>query len=307
MQFLASFIMKGRMQAMMLASSSALLSLLIPPLSIVSSASVSLVTLRRGASEGLYVLIFALLATGLLSALTLGNQYYAVVYGLVFWLPVWLISILLRESRSLVLAIEIAALLGVAGVLVFYLYHPEPAQFWRLVLVAMLEMMQQMQADFPLEAFKKSAEVMASYMTGYMAASVTISSVFGMLMARWWQALLFNPGGFRTEFLALKGHAWPAVATIAIMAASALSSGWLGELCVNLRPILAVLYLFVGIAVVHSLLANLNAGYYLVPMLYVTLLVSLRFTSVVMDLLVLCGLTDTWLNLRNKFSNHPAA
>lgn len=307
MQALAAFIMKGRMQAMMVASVSALLSLMVPPLSIVSSASVSLVTLRRGAGEGFYALVFSLLATGLLSTLTLGNYYYALVYCLVFWLPVWLVSMLLREGRSLILAIEIAALLAILGVLGFYLVVAEPAQFWRTILLAMLDMMQQVQPDAPLEAFKKSAEVMANYMTGYMAASIAISSLLGLLMGRWWQAQLYNPGGFRAEFLALRGHAWPAVATIVVIAVSFLPTGWLAELCTNLRPILAVLYLFVGIAIAHSVLATMNGSHYLVPMLYVTLLVSLRFSSVVMDILMLCGLADTWLNLRKKFSNNTVA
>ena len=43
------------MQAMLVASSLALLSLMMPPVSVVSSATVALVTLRRGAYEGLYV------------------------------------------------------------------------------------------------------------------------------------------------------------------------------------------------------------------------------------------------------------
>lgn len=292
---------------MMVASVLALLSMLVPPLSIVSSASVSLVTLRRGGREGLQVLVFGLLAAGLLSALVMGGYQYALVYGLVFWLPVWLISILLRESRSLILTIEVAALLGVVGVLGFYLSVPEPTQFWRTILGAMLEMMQQLQPDFPLEMFKKSADVIASFMTGYMAASIVTSALLGLLTARWWQALLFNPGGFGAEFLALRGRGWLALASVAVIALSMVTTGWLGELCMNLRPMLAVLYLLVGIAVAHSVLARMNGSEYWVPMLYVTLVVSLRFTSVIIDVLVLCGLTDTWLNLRNKFSNQTAA
>ena len=54
MGFLASYIMRGRLQAMIVASTLALLSLIIPPVSVVSSATVALVTLRRGAVEGLY-------------------------------------------------------------------------------------------------------------------------------------------------------------------------------------------------------------------------------------------------------------
>ena len=97
MNFLAAYIMRGRMQAMMVASSLALLSLILPPVSIVSSASVALVTLRRGANEGLFVLVCACLSAALLGFFLFGNFQFALLYGLVLWLPIWVISIVLRE------------------------------------------------------------------------------------------------------------------------------------------------------------------------------------------------------------------
>jgi hypothetical protein len=121
-QFLAAYIMKGRLQAMTVAAALALLSLAFPPVSIVSSASVALVTLRRGGKEGLYVLLCGCLAAAVLSVfLKIGYQ-FALLYGLVLWMPVWLISIVLREGKHLGVAIEIAVLLGIAAVLGFYIY-----------------------------------------------------------------------------------------------------------------------------------------------------------------------------------------
>ena len=99
MNFLAAYIMRGRLQAMMVASSLALLSLMMPPVSIVSSASVALVTLRLGASEGLYVLLCSSVAAGVLGLVLLGNYQFALAYAAVLWFPVWLISIVLREGR----------------------------------------------------------------------------------------------------------------------------------------------------------------------------------------------------------------
>ena len=116
MNFLATYIMRGRMQAMIVASSLALLSLMMPPVSVVSSATVALVTLRRGGFEGLYVLVCSSLAAGILGFLATGNYQFALLYVMVLWLPVWLISIVLREGQHLSLAVEIAILLGIIGV-----------------------------------------------------------------------------------------------------------------------------------------------------------------------------------------------
>ena len=67
MQLLASFAMRGRSQAVMLVTVLAMLSLLFPPLSILSSSVVALVTLRKGATESGLVLALAGLACGLLA------------------------------------------------------------------------------------------------------------------------------------------------------------------------------------------------------------------------------------------------
>ncbi|MGZ8189233.1 MAG: hypothetical protein ACXWTN_10775, partial [Methylosarcina sp.] len=110
---------------MIVASTFALLSLKFPPISVLSSAAVALVTLRRGASEGFYVLISSGIAAGLLGFFVIGNYQFALLYGMVLWLPVWLISIVLREGRHLSLAVEIAILIGVVGVVGYYLFNDE--------------------------------------------------------------------------------------------------------------------------------------------------------------------------------------
>jgi len=301
-QFLAAFIMKGRMQAMMVASTLALLSLPFPPVSIVSSASVALVTLRRGSLEGLYVLICACLAAALLSMFLLGGYQFALMYGLVLWVPVWLISIILREGRQLAVAIEIAVMVGIAGVLVFYLYQPEPAQIWRGVLTVMIQPMLEARPDVSVEMINQSADIFAHIMTGIIAAGTVSGLLLGLFLARWWQAALYNPGGFRQEYLALKGHAPLALLTLAILTVALLASGLIAELCWNALVILFVLYTFIGTAVLHCSFAAMKGSRFMVPFLYATLLIIPH----VMAAVALCGLTDTWLDLRNKLKPNGA-
>lgn len=288
----------------MVASILALLSLPFFPVSIVSSATVALVTLRRGALEGLYVLVGACLAVALLS-LFLGSYQFAVLYGLLLlllWIPVWLVAIVLREGKRLTFALEVGALLGVAGVLAVYLFHPEPAQIWRELLPAMAQLMQQAQPDFPVTLDKEATEVLAHLMTGNLAAGGVIALFFELFLARWWQALLYNPGGFRAEFLAVKGHAQLAIATTAMAAGYWLASGTVAEACRNMLSVLVVLYIFIGIAILHSVLAAMKGRDYLVPLFYVTLLII----QPIMGLVGLFGLIDTWLDLRNKFKPNGA-
>lgn len=302
MKFLASYIMKGRLQAMTVAAALALLSLAFPPASIVSSASVALITLRRGAKEGLYVLLCACLAAGILSLLLNIGYQFALLYGLVLWIPIWLISIVLREGKQLAVAIEIAVLIGVIGVLGFYLYQDQPAQVWAGVLAVMMQPMLEANPDIPADQIKQSAQAFAHFMTGAIAAGSVYGLLFGMFLARWWQATLFNPGGFKAEFLTVKGHTQFAIATLLLLAIASLASGVVAELGWNLVLVLFVLYTFIGTAVLHACFAAMKGSRFMVPFLYLTLVLIPH----VMVLIAFCGLVDNWLNLRNKISNKTA-
>ena len=284
---------------MIVASSLALLSLMMPPVSVVSSASVALVTLRLGAFEGLYVLLCSSGAAAALGLLLLGNYQFALAYAAVLWLPVWLISIVLREGRHLSLAVEIAVLLGVVSVIGYYLYNPEVAVVWKTLLTQMLP------ADSPaaVEDVKHTIDVMAHYMTGVVAAGTVFSLLFGLFLGRWWQANLYNPGGFRQEYLSLGTQPRLAIGSIAVIAAASLSSGILAEVSWNVAILLFVLYTVIGTAVLHTLFAATKLARYTVPMFYITLFLIPHALLPV----ALVGLADAWLNLRKNKSNQSNA
>ena len=293
MNFLATYIMRGRVQAMIVASSLALLSLMMPPVSVVSSAAVALVTLRRGAFEGLYVLICSSLAAGLLGFLVLGNYQFALLYVIVLWLPVWLISIILREGRHLSLAVEIAILIGIVGVIGFYLYADDPAAMWKAVLLQMIP------ADAPVADIQRTIDILVHYMTGVVAAGSVFGLLFGLFLGRWWQANLYNPGGFRQEFLSLDTKPRLSIGSIAVVAVALASPGVISEIAWNISILLFVLYTVSGAAVLHTVFLGKKLARFMIPMLYITLFLIPH----AMLLVALIGLSDPWLNLRKKKSN----
>jgi len=291
--FLAEYIMRGRMQAIIVASTLAIVSLVMPPVSIVSSASVALVTLRRGVTEGLIVLACSITVAALLGFFLLGNYQFVLLYGVVLWVPVWLISFILREGRYLSLAVEIAVLLGVLGVVGFYLYDSDLASMWKAMLVQMVP------PNAPVEDVQHTLDTLSHYMTGIVAAASVFGLLFALFLGRWWQALLYNPGGFRQEFLSLKTHPRLAVGSIVVVVIASLSSGVIAEVSWNVAILLFVLYIFTGTAVLHTVFASMKMGRFIVPMFYVTLFLIPHAMLPV----ALVGLSDTWMNLRNKISN----
>jgi len=292
MERFAAYVMRGRVYAMSVAAALALVSLFFPPFSIPSTGIVALVTLRLGSYEGLWVLACSSFVAGLLGHLLSGSFQFALLYALILWLPVWVIAIVLREGRRLALALEIAVLVGVAGVLGYYAYDPDAAITWQGVLKQMMPL-----ENAPMGAEEKIA-VIARYMTGIASAGTVTSLVLGLFLGRWWQATLYNPGGFKQEFLALNSHSVITAASIATLLLAVVSQGGISEMAWNAVIVLFVLYALVGSAVMHTLFAAMKLAKYTVPMFYITLFLIPHAILPV----ALIGLTDAWLNLRKKHS-----
>lgn len=282
--------MRGRLQASIVASTAAMLSLLVTPLSVFSSGAVALVTLRRGGREGLVILVWATIAAALLGAFLKVGYQFVLLYALFLWLPVWLIAIVLREGRHLSLAVEIAVLLGVVGVIAYYLYNADPAQMWREVMPKLVP------SNVPVENVQRTLGLVSPYMTGIAAAGGVFGMLLGLFLGRWWQAMLFNPGGFKKEFLALRAEPRLAYVTIGIVVVGLLGIGEISEIAWNTLILLFVLFTCIGTSVSHIFLANTNIGNLAIPMFYITLFL---IPHVILPV-ALVGLADTWLDIRNR-------
>jgi uncharacterized protein YybS (DUF2232 family) len=84
-----------------------------------------------------------------------------------------------------------------------------------------------------------------------------------------------------------------------VVVIASLSSGVISEVSWNIAILLFVLYTYTGTAVLHTVFAAMKLGRFMVPMLYVTLFLIPHAMLPV----ALVGLSDTWMNLRNKISN----
>ena len=293
MKWLAAYIMRGRLEAILFASSLAMLSLMFAPLSIFSSGAVALVTLRKGAYEGLIILVISSLAAGVLAALIQVPYTFILLYVSVLWLPVWLIAIVLREGRHISLAVEIAVLLGVVGVLVYYFINADPAAMWQQIMPRMVPQ------NAPVEGLQEKIAEMAPYMTGVAAAGAVFSMLLGLFLGRWWQAALYNPGGFKEEFLGLKVQPRIGFISLVLILVAYLSPGVVSQIAWNTTILMFVLYVFIGTAVLHTVFAKMKIGQFAVPMFYITLFLIPHSLIPV----ALVGFSDTWLDIRKRTLN----
>ncbi len=231
MRGLAKFVMTGRGQAV----AAAMLLGLVPVLNMLSPAVTGLVMLRRGVREGAFVMMWALLP--LAGWAVAGEPFPLIVLAGVAGLA-WL----LRETRSWALVLLAAVLIGV-GWDVYAGLEPAP-------LDALLRQMETLLAASGVQAPGMRLEDVWGIMLNLLGASLMVTTLLVLVLARWMQAGLYNPGGFGREFHSLR-FGWKAA--LALLAAMLLSA--VGMLPGTWIVYLMVPFTFSGVALVHGVVA----------------------------------------------------
>lgn len=294
---LARFIMAGPSQATLVTTVMALLAFIIPPLGWLSAAAVAVVVLQLGPQRGIQLIALASIASMALAWLALGTP--MPVFGLILllWLPVWLAAVVLRRSVSLNLSLQVIAGMGVLLVLILQLGFPQLDAELGKEFSQMIDQLMKQQADDTARQHLASTLDMVLQMTpAILAAGMMLSTVIGLLLGRWWQAVLYNPGGFAREFNQLRlGRVLAAVTTVVLVLVISLQV----KLLMLLLVVLLTIYLIQGLAVVHGIIdaRHLNRAWLLGLYLGLFLL-----PQIVALPLAVSGLMDAWIDFRRRLT-----
>ena len=304
MKAIAVYVMRGPIQAISTSAGFALIALLlIPvgwPLSYLSGAAVALVTLAQSMRHGLQTMLAASLLLALVTMLTLGTPAPALVFAVLVWIPALLFAQLLKQTASLANTLLAAVMLGVVVILGSYLWLDDPAAMWfEHISNTVLPQMKQAGLEIPDEAaLAVSLKVISQILTGMAVTSLLFGQVMMLFIARWWQAVLFKPGGFRQEFHQLRFGTLAAGATIAIVLLAVVSSGLMAELALNLVMLLSMLFMFQGLAIGHALVDKFKLNQAWLVAMYVVIVFVMPYGLL---LAATVGLIDNWLKLRVRF------
>lgn len=274
----------------------AALSLLIPPASILSTSVVALVTLRKGTVPGALILGLATAISGGIALLALGGVNLAIGFLILMWLPVWLLAVLLRSSRSLALAIVGAMVLGFVMLGGQFMQSADPVAEWTALLGPFVESL----ADAQLVEGSQQATLvalMASWMPGIVAAGFFLQLTVSLLLARWWQALLYNPGGFRAEFHQLRLPKVLSIALLLVVLLVLMQNGTEVTVPEYALILLVVAWFIQGLALAHGIVGKRgSSGGWLIG-IYLLLLFALPHTVIV---LAMVGIADAWFDFRAR-------
>ena len=301
MRTLAGFIVAGPYQAVLVIVLSTVLSFLAPPLTSLlgygGAAALALYSLHVGARSGALVLAIATLALGVLAEVVLRQGLAVAVTSLLLWVPVWLAALVLRSTLSLAMVMVVLTGMAMAAVLLVFVLIGDPGAWWLARLQGLVDaVLAQQELEIDKAALRGFIEQLAPLMTGSLAAGLNFAALTCLMLGRWWQAVLVNPGGLRKEFFALRLNRSLSLFGIALIGLAAFAPGAAGTLALQGALVVLVPFLFVGLAVVHATLANLKAARGWLIGVYV--LMGLLPQALLM--VVVTGALDPWLDLRQR-------
>jgi len=268
---IAKFIMTNRWRAIGLAALFALLGVYFVPVSIISAAVIGLVTLRRGGRDGVLVALSAGLITWLVFLMLPPKPGFPFPLALALWIPLWVGALVLRYSRS-----QGRMVMSVGGWLMLYvlavhLVTGDVVAFWK----GWLELAVTNVKGATVYGFEEEGTL--RLINSLVALLYGIGVITALLLARWWQSILYHPGGFAAEFRRLRMPRWLAAVAVGIVW---LAGTWSKILMVDLMVVAMTMYLFQGLAVIHFLVARFKGSWvWLVPV-YGLLLMLPQFSLV---------------------------
>ncbi len=280
MKGLAQFVMRGRWQA----SGAAALASALPIVGWLGTAIVALVVLRQGLKDGLLVLLWAVLP------LVLIYQTGGDVSGLAAVAGVFLLAMVLRLTTSWELTLLAAVGVAAAGSWAFaILSAPILAAFlqWYVETLSALATDAGV-AGVTLEEGRRQT-------ISYLAMGQGYTMVLAVVLARWWQSVLFNPGGFKQEIQNVRLTPRVSVPLLVAMVLCSMTPGygsWVG--------LLAMPFVIAGTGLAHWRLAQKSAQSQWYIAYYMSVLLLFQWVSMA---LVAVVLADGLLDLRQRMKS----
>jgi len=273
MRAFAEFVMRSRGHA----TGAGMAAAVMPLLHWIGAAVVGLVVLRRGVAEGAFILLWTSLP------LVGWYGYNNDAMPLLVLLGTFCLAWVLRETASWELTLTAAVVLSVIAGFVFEVTSAEA-----LALIV----------DWYFEAVDTAQDVTreqaAQVLVGLFAMGHSLSMLVAIMLARWWQSTLYNPGGFQKEIHGLRLSPLVSAVIVGLMLVTFVVEDpafgrWL--------PLLTVPLVLSGIGFVHWFVAQKSLSMSWLVVFYVLFVFMIQL---IYPMLASIALMDSGLNLRKR-------
>ena len=278
MKALAQFAMSGRRQAIL----AALILGFLPVFNFLSPPVVALVALRQGRGETLTVLLWVALPA--LGWFVLGDM-----MPLMTLLGTVVLALILRSTGSWQFTLLASVGVGMLALLGF----SQQTEMFDLLETQFTQSAQQVvnSPGFEGQLNIPGPERLHELMLMAFSASVTAMTVTLLMLARSWQAKLYNPGGFREEFHALRLDWRLSVVLFALYLLSDMGVPVLPQM----KALFVLPLMIAGVALVHGLVGRRK-----LPVSILVIFYSVMVFPAMLQLVGLAALADSWFDFRSK-------
>jgi len=261
---------------------------------IASAAVVAFVALRHGEMSALQVVGGCLLLLVVVSMVLYKSAVHVPLVATIFWLPAIIAAVVLARTVKLDFAVLAIVICGVIAVVGLTLIIGDSTTFWRTQFAdsGAVAVTQDAGGSAALSEEQRVAliDTMARMMTGAMGVSVMSVALGALFLARYWQAGLFNPGGFQKEFHALSLGRNMALSGVMVVALSVFQGG---QTAGAIAMVVIFAFFVQGLAVTHALVKQRGMHRYWLHGIYVLLILPHTLL-----LLAALGLADNMFRLR---------
>jgi len=182
-------------------------------------------------------------------------------------------------------------------VFLVYVNVEDPTQVWIPVLQPFKEAMQQVYPELPVAELDQLIGMAASYMTGAVTATVLTGLFICILLGRSWLAKLGKAAPLATDFNGLRFDHVTALTTIVLLGVAIMSDA---PSVHNALIVVGMAYVLPGLAVMHGSVARAGLSNTWLMGLYMLLIFA---GQVLVPVLSVLGLIDTWIDLRARVKN----
>ncbi len=285
----AHFLLKRNRNAAIVAFLCGILPVFLGAISVIILA---LITLRKGARDGFFVLswgVLPVLARGFVD-----HNYILLTTSSLTFVLVWIMAVMLFHKATWSTLFELCIILSVFSVCLALFFQPDIDQWWVEHITSYMQMMVQegfIQADDKLTS--SQVEVLAQLSTGVEALLLLLFAGVKLAIARWWDMTTVKAQGFRQEFLQVRLAPWLLLLFMVLGLAAWISAKVIFmTLLIPVAGFLAI----AGLCLLHAWMQGYKYAGLALFGFYIVLIV----VPYVLALPLLIGLVDSGLNLRVK-------
>ncbi|MDP1604648.1 MAG: hypothetical protein Q8M03_15445 [Legionella sp.] len=252
---------------------------------------VALVTLRKGGYDG-----FKVLVAGLTVAIITASQSTVLPYTIssvvMTFSMGYIAALMLRFSASWKIVTGFMLTMALLGMLLIACLLPDYIMEQFQVLLTLFRSIEQGEIVVRLLDSHSGAnqELLANYLLGVKAFSIVLSALSSLMLARYIQSLLFNPGGFRAEILEFRASR----IGVLLLVISAIGAYQGNLVAVSCLPILVVYLMAAGMSLLFNIMSR-KQNLVTIFLLFVPLVIA---PYVMLPVYVFFGSLDSLFNFR---------